>query len=209
LDEVPVCAVLIGSGETVGEGVGVHEAVGSGVGGDWVGVAVGVSVGVVAVTDMSGGTTSESVMPTVSVIAPGVGLAGSVWNSIEADASLLCNVNPTASSRAASRSQVANARISAGKVLARRDPSLHVCIGLFDPVIVFLDDACRLASKERDLARQHQQQAAENDDVDQDQESDDQPMSNVKRLKHRFISCLTISYQLSADAARLPYAADN
>jgi hypothetical protein len=70
---------------------------------------------------------------------------------------------------------------------------------LLDPAIIFFCAAHQLASKERHLARQHQEQAAENDDVDQDQESDDQPMSDVKRLKHRFISCLAISYQLSAD----------
>jgi hypothetical protein len=38
----------------------------------------------------------------------------------------------------------------------------------------------QLALEKLYLARQHQEQAAENEDVDHDQESDDQPMSDVK-----------------------------
>jgi len=135
-----------------------------------VAVGDGVSVGVmVAVAVMSGGRKGVSVMLAVAVIAPVVGLAVSIWNSASADACSLRTANPTTTSRVASSNQAAKAKINAGKVGVLWESDLHACKGLIDPVIIFIYAARQPVSKERDLFRQHQKQAAKNDDVDQDQ----------------------------------------
>ena len=109
-----------------------------------VAVGVGVLVGVlVAVGASIGGRKGVSLMPAVAVIVPVVGLAVPAWNSAAAGASSPCTAGPTASSRPASTTHAANARIAADRAL--RLPSFAVGKSLIDPVIISLYAAHRPA----------------------------------------------------------------